>query len=336
MSYEPFECIDAGTEYCPCHLAETGDCILCSQLQGCKCCDCPHWKGTCIYQEFVWNNYKAKAGRKYYSCKIINKVHIEENLLLLEVEAPAYIVSNLVYPGSFVFVRHPHCEQCFDSPISIMDTDKEKNTFTIAIEIKGIKTKTVDLLNQNDNLLVKGPFWNGILGLRHVYRCKNSTCVLIARGIGQAPMIPVLKKLYANGNKIITIVDKARNENTFIDKYLEKYNCEVLHCNTFVLGKTTIEFKELLIDLLLKEDATLVHCDGADILNYQVMKIVEKVNESKVDAPKIEYACCNNAKMCCGEGVCGCCTRKNNDHKLRRLCKEQTDPKFVLEGRRLF
>ncbi|NFG18899.1 sulfide/dihydroorotate dehydrogenase-like FAD/NAD-binding protein, partial [Clostridium botulinum] len=49
MEYEIKDCIDAGSEYCPCHLAETGDCILCSQLSGKKFCDCINWKGVCIY-----------------------------------------------------------------------------------------------------------------------------------------------------------------------------------------------------------------------------------------------------------------------------------------------
>lgn len=73
MEYEIKDCIDAGSEYCPCHLAETGDCILCSQLSGKKFCDCINWKGVCIYQEFIWNGKKAKEERETYLGKIIKK-----------------------------------------------------------------------------------------------------------------------------------------------------------------------------------------------------------------------------------------------------------------------
>ena len=83
-------------------------------------------------------------------------------------------------------------------------------------------------------------------------------------------------------------------------------------------------------DLISNNDIKLVHCDAADVLNYELMKAVEDMDKN------IKYSCCNNAKMCCGEGICGCCTRKNNDRKLRRLCKMQTEPKYVLEGRRIF
>ena len=56
-------CIDCGTEFCPCKLAETGECILCSQLQGEHFCDCLNWNGVCIYQELYNNGMKAKKGR---------------------------------------------------------------------------------------------------------------------------------------------------------------------------------------------------------------------------------------------------------------------------------
>jgi len=60
------------------------------------------------------------------------------------------------------------------------------------------------------------------------------------------------------------------------------------------------------------------------------MKIIEGHDKN------IKFSCCNNEKMCCGEGVCGACTIMNNDEKLRRLCKIQTEPKHILEGRRMF
>mgnify|MGYP000921887947 CR=1 FL=1 len=55
MIKERMDCIDCGTEYCPCHLAESGECIMCSQLQGECFCDCVNWKGVCVYQE-LFNN----------------------------------------------------------------------------------------------------------------------------------------------------------------------------------------------------------------------------------------------------------------------------------------
>lgn len=331
MSYEPYNCIDCGSEYCPCHLAESGNCILCSHLDGKDFCDCRNWNGVCIYQEFVENNYRAKPGRKYNSFKIVYKEKIEDRILTFKIKASDKLISDLVNPGSFVFIRRPDCESTFDTPICVMDCDTKNETITLAMEIKGVKTKALDDLEVGQNILVKGPFWNGILGLKSVLETKNKVCLLIARGIGQAPMVPVIERLKQNGNKLIVIIDKKPFENIFINPILEKHDCSVLECTTLLQGGIlSEECRKLLWEILSKEDISLVHCDGADILNYQIMKIVEAFNR------EIHFSCCNNEKMCCGEGVCGCCTIMNNDEKLRRLCKMQTDPKYIFEGRRLF
>ncbi len=106
MEYEIKDCIDAGSEYCPCHLAETGDCILCSQLSGKKFCDCINWKGVCIYQEFMWNGKKAKEERETYLGKILEKKNIENKTMVLTIALSHKLCQQLVYPGSFVFLRN--------------------------------------------------------------------------------------------------------------------------------------------------------------------------------------------------------------------------------------
>ncbi|MEG0774814.1 sulfide/dihydroorotate dehydrogenase-like FAD/NAD-binding protein [Clostridium sp.] len=331
MSYEPYNCIDCGSEYCPCHLAESGNCIQCSHLDGKDFCDCCNWNGVCIYQEFVQNNYSAKPGRKYHSCKILSKEKIEDGILILKIKVSDQLVSELVNPGAFVFVRRPDSNATFDTPICIMDANTDEEVLTLAIELKGLKTKSLDALSVGESLLVKGPFWNGILGLKSVLEIKNKVCLLIARGIGQAPMVPVMERLKQNGNKIIVIIDKNPFKKIFVSPALERCADEILECTTLLTGGIISEkCRKLLWETLSKEDISLVHCDSADILSYQIMKFVAAFDKN------IHFSCCNNEKMCCGEGICGCCTIMNNDEKLRRLCKMQTEPKYVFEGRRLF
>lgn len=329
MSYEPYTCIDCGSEFCPCHLAESGNCILCSHLDGKDFCDCCNWNGVCIYHEFVTNNFESKPGRKYQKCNVVSKKIIDDKLLILKIAASEKLVSELVNPGSFVFLRKEDTESTYNTPVSVMENDPINDTLTFAIEIKGLKTKELSKINENESLLVKGPFWNGILGLNPIMECKNKICLLIARGIGQAPLLPVMEKLKHNNNKLIVMIDKAPFENIFIKEELDKYADEVIECKTIIDGGLLSgKFKKSLEHVLMEHDFKIVHCDAADILNYQVMRIVEAHNKD------IKFSCCNNEKMCCGEGVCGCCTITNNDDKLRRLCKLQADPKYILEGRR--
>ncbi|ENK1242045.1 sulfide/dihydroorotate dehydrogenase-like FAD/NAD-binding protein [Clostridium sporogenes] len=326
MEYEIKDCIDAGSEYCPCHLAETGDCILCSQLSGKKFCDCINWKGVCIYQEFMWNGKKAKEERETYLGKILEKNNIEDKTIVLTIALSHRLCQQLVYPGSFVFLRNKDDFGFYDAPISIMDANTEENIIKVAIEIRGVKTKTIADLDENDDILVRGPFWNGVLGLKNVYRAKNGTSILISRGIGQAPLVPVMKKLNSNGNKIIAIIDNSGYENILIKDYLKLYNAEVIELNTLKAGELTDDLKNKLKEILDKEDINIIHCSSQDIIIY---KLVEFLDD------KVPISSSNNAKMCCGEGVCGTCTVRYKGHIVKRLCKIQTEPKYVFRERRL-
>ncbi|MDP4144847.1 MAG: sulfide/dihydroorotate dehydrogenase-like FAD/NAD-binding protein [Bacillota bacterium] len=310
---------------CPCHLAETGDCILCSQLSGKNFCDCVNWKGVCIYQEYFWNGCKAKDTRTSYLCRIISKENVEENVIILTLLAKHKLVQDLNCPGGFIFMRNPKSDQFFDAPISIMEADIEENTLTLAIELKGVKTKNIDKLQEDDNVLIRGPYWNGVLGLKNVTSTKDSTAILVARGIGQAPMIPVMKKLYSQGNKIIAIIDKGSYKNLFINDYLEMCNAITHEINMLNGGDLSEEFIKFLTGLTDSEKPEIIHCAGPDILISKVMNFVK---------PGIKFSCCNNAKMCCGEGVCGTCSVRYKGHKVKKLCKVQIDPEYIFKDRR--
>ncbi|MHB8035966.1 oxidoreductase [Clostridium botulinum] len=300
--------------------------MLCSQLSGKKFCDCINWKGVCIYQEFIWNGKKAKEERETYLGKIIKKDNIEDKTIVLTISLSHKLCQQLVYPGSFVFLRNKNDSGFYDAPISIMDVDTEENFIKVAIEIRGVKTKTIASLNKNDDILVRGPFWNGVLGLKNVYMTKNGASLLISRGIGQAPLVPVMKKLYSNGNKIIAIIDNSGYENILIKDYLELYNVEVIELNTLKAGELTEELKDKLKEILDKEDINIIHCSAQDIIIYKLIEFLDG---------KVPISSSNNAKMCCGEGVCGTCTVRYKGHIVKRLCKVQTEPKYVFRERRL-
>lgn len=326
MNYEIIDCIDAGTEFCPCHLAESNECLLCSQLQGKEFCDCKNWKGTCIFQEFEWNKNKAQEGRRYFDGIIVEKQYIRHDVILLKINTEHYLCKNLLKPGSFIFLRNPDSNSYFDTPISIMECNLKENTITIVIEVEGVKTKKIDLLGINDRLLLKGPYWNGIFGIKHIYNCKKKNVLIVARGIGQAPIVPLLKKLKNNGNKITLLIDKGKYENIFISKYVKDYEVDLIPLCTLKKGKLTNELKEKVEDLIISEEINHIHCAGPDILIKEIITFIDK---------KISISSCNNAKMCCGEGVCGACTTRFEGQVVKRLCKLQTDPEYIFEGRRL-
>lgn len=325
MDYEIKDCIDSGSKYCPCHLAETGDCILCSHLNNTTFCDCKNWRGTCIYKEFINNGYKAKEERETHSCKIAKKLKFGNDLIILDVEVNKALVESLVNPGSYVFVRNPKSNSFYDAPISVMKSDTSKDIITLSIEIKGIKTKSIDELKENETILIRGPFWNGVLGLKNIKDLKDKKTLLICRGIGYAPMIPVIKRLYSNGNEINLLLDSANIDKEEIIRTIDTYNVKPIELNTIENGKLSASLKDSINEILSKNEISLVHIAGPDILISEVINYI---------GDKYKFSCCNNAKMCCGEGICGTCSVRYKGHVVKKLCKVQVDPKYIFEGRR--
>lgn len=321
------KCIDSGSEYCPCNLALCGECLLCSQLKGEKFCDCCNWNGVCIYQEFISNNSMPKEGRKTYKSKILKKIFIEENLLELELEITHGLANSLINPGSFIFILDED-KNFYDIPISVMETDKEKNTIKILIEIKGIKTKRILNSLDKDEIKIKAPYWNGIFGVDNIMNLKDSKAIIIAKSIGIAPIVPVIRKLKQNNNEIMVYVDTNDTKYNFLESVIEKYDCNLSKITIMNNGNLTEEMKYILKDQI-KNNISLIYTAGADILTKLTIDFVDKEATRK-----IKLSCCNNFKMCCGEGICGACTIRYKGGVVRRYCKEQVEPRELFEGRR--
>ena len=327
MIKESIDCIDAGTEYCPCKLAEHGQCLICSQCQGKVFCDCLNWKGVCIYQELYNNANKAKEGRKTYNCNVTEVVNYEDSLIIIKFKALHKLALDLVKPGSYIFIRTDE-NTYFDIPISIMNSDIENDIIEIAVEIRGIKTKKLLSIKTNENIVIRGPYWNGVFGIKNILDQKDSKALVLARGIGLAPMMPVIRKLILQNNKVQLVIDKNPFEINFASELLNKYNINIFENSLFDKG-TLSDHAKVIIKDSLKDGIKYIHIAGADILTYSVINYL-----NDIDRNDISLSCCNNFKMCCGEGICGACTSRFSGHRVKRFCKEQADPRSIFEGRR--
>lgn len=327
MVKEAIDCIDAGTEYCPCKLAEYGQCLICSQCQGEEFCDCLNWKGVCIYQEFYNNGNVAKDGRKTYECVVEDIINYDNKLIMIKFKAIHKLVLDLVKPGSYIFIRTDG-NAYFDIPISIMNCDVEEDIITIAIEIRGIKTAKLLNIKAKDNIVIRGPYWNGVFGIKNILAQRQAKALILARGIGLAPMLPVIRKLISQDNEVQVVIDKNPFEVNFAEEFLIKYNVKVTENSLLDKGNLSDHAKVIIKDAL-NEGTSYIHVGGADILTYNVINYLDEI-----DRNDISLSCCNNFKMCCGEGICGACTARYSGHRVKRFCKEQADPRVIFEGRR--
>ncbi|AWK52270.1 hypothetical protein DIC82_15250 [Clostridium beijerinckii] len=327
MIKESIDCIDAGTEYCPCKLAESGECLICSQCQGECFCDCLNWKGVCIYQELYNNGNKAKDGRKTYDCIVEDVTKYSNNMIMIKFKSPHKLVLDLVKPGSYIFVRTDE-NKYFDIPISIMNSDIENDIITIAVEMRGIKTNRLLNTKINNNIVIRGPYWNGVFGVKTILAQKETKALVLARGIGLAPMMPVIRKLVSQNNELEVVIDKSPFEVNFASEFLDEYKIKISENSLLDQGKLSDHAKVIIKDAL-NDGTKYIHVAGADILTYCVIDYLNDINRNDVS-----LSCCNNFKMCCGEGICGACTSRFSGHRVKRFCKEQADPRSIFEGRR--
>lgn len=326
--YKYVDCIDSGTEFCPCMLAEKGECIICSQLHGKFFCDCLDWKGICIYQEFIWNNKKCKKTRQYHNYLIEDKHYIREDLLQLDIKVSRYLARELNNLGAFVFLKAPGAPDSFSTPVSIMLSDTIRNIIKVIIKVYGVKTKA--LCECEKEIMVKGPYWNGIQGQRFLSSQKNSNILIIARGVAAAPGVMAAKRLVKKGNQVYVLLDRGRSIENFSKRYYEALGCIVQDTslcdrNGYITPSGEKEIHSLIEKLPFKS----VLCAGSDDFYEKVISIINGIN------PSINFATVNNSTMCCGEGICGSCLMKGSRNRQIKSCKQQYNPMeiFLKEGK---
>ena len=305
-----YKCVDAGSEYCPCILAENLECISCSLLQGKDTCDCScSWNGVCILNEFNFNNKKVNKERKTYEGHVTQINSLNSNVFMLKIKTKRELVKNLNRSGSYVFIRGVGKENKFDVPMSVLDIEGDEY-FYIAYKNKGIKTKSLEGVK---DLYIKGPYWNGIQGINYLKVVKNSNCLVIARGIGQSSIVLPIREMIRNSNKVFLFLDNG-NENL---EYVLDFLKEDLNIVKGDLYEDINKIKELIIENKIK----LLFTSGSDLVHKHIIKAIRDIDEN------MYYMSSNNNTICCGEGICGSCIRRLETGEKVKMCKSQVNPK---------
>lgn len=313
-------CSDINSQYCPCLLAETNHCVFCTKLQGTNTCEC-NWNGICIMYEKHWkekmkNNKTGSSVRLAYESSVLSKKQVGAQTYLFEILTDQVLADKLNAIGSFVFLRRMNDIESFHFPVGVVKIVDNK----ISVIVEGIGAKSQRFLsNIDDNLMIKGPYFNGILGKPWIDNIMDGKILLVAGGIGQAPALPIIKKLMENKNTITAIVAPGKVGNVFIGDLLEK-NDVLLHT---VTSLRKVGFP-MLRELLMENNDVIVSA-GPD---GQHSAIIRLMNELGVNIPMVAT---NNATMCCGEGICGSCHKLIQDNKIVKMCKAQTEYKTIMQ-----
>ncbi|MCR4430667.1 MAG: sulfide/dihydroorotate dehydrogenase-like FAD/NAD-binding protein [Tepidanaerobacteraceae bacterium] len=312
-----YYCIDAGSQYCPCYLAKTDNCLICSILQGKEYCDCK-WQGICVYQEYIWANGKIEE-RKSLCVTIAEKKYINDRLFTLTIEIPSdSLIRAYNQPGAFAFLRPANFLEYYDVPLCVMDVDESKKHLTFAINIIGPKSKALAI--SENAILIRGPYWNGLFGLKHIKSSYNKNWIVIGRGIGQASLLPVVKNLLRGNNRITVLLDPGNLKVNLVEKEINKLGIEF---QVFDLNSSFHKIR--LKEIIEKSETDFIYSCGSDAQHKFIQNVLNKVGY------KIPLVISNNYQLCCGEGICGSC-ESMIDGELIHLCKIQLGSEQVLGG----
>lgn len=308
-------CADAGGKYCPCHLAYSGDCIKCSLIRGEKTCECK-WQGVCIYNEKQHNKIVPVEERKDELCEIIESKEIEDKIYLIKIRIPSYLTKYLSEPGAYVFLKDPNRESIyFNAPISVMDVDEENNILEVVVVPRGIKTKP--LVNA-DKVIMKATYFNGIFGLKEIKSNQSDRCVVILDGLSQVNSINVIRRLIRNNNEVEVFINEDGKRLEMIEEKIKNMGINI---NIFNLN----EKREILENYIKNNKVSFVYSCGLIYFNKYILQLVDKIDEN------IKFAIPNNNLICCGEGICGACTIRLNNCRIK-TCKAQMNGREFLSN----
>jgi len=309
-------CIDVNTSYCPCFLAQTNHCFVCSHLKGGILCDC-NWTGSCILYEKHWQrktNSCREPGatiRREIEADINIIQQISNNAYLVEIKVGLQLAQELKKIGSFVFLRCLEDPDFYLFPVGVMKV--ENDCIQVVIETIGPKSSKI-FANDIKKIYVRGPYYNGVFGQPWIDNIKCGKIIVIAGGMGQAPALPIIEYLSINNNNITAVLAPGKLGKVFIANKLLNMSIEV-----YAVASLRREGMPLVRQLFQSANTSpeLVVSAGSDEQHYGVIAAMQA---AEVNIP---MAATNNATMCCGEGICGSCEKETKSGQRIRACKVQ-------------
>lgn len=361
MTYFNPICADVGTRNCPCPLAETGDCLVCSRLSGARECSC-RWAGVCVYNEYMQNGSMVRTKRKARSTEILQRLRQGDDLLMLQLRVPRGFALEASRPGSFLFLKPPGAPEMTSVPVSVMAADVEHESLWAILKIISAKTKA--LAACEDFLEMRGIYRSGLLGkgvagmldLHDPGISVRKRWLILTKGVGFAPAVNLIR--WAAGRVDIHVI--ADPEKVGDDVIRQQFRAWRPEGHRSEGGRFRLEFQSLA--KLLEQPAAAspleqpaaasplqqtdsiapappapaLHTSGSHDpdLNAPCLQQTDydrifllasdyyiKRLSAVMKIPPDKLVFCNNFHLCCGEGICGACGHVDAEGNLRKMCK---------------
>lgn len=239
--------------------------------------------------------------------RIINQKKIGPRHFLLTLFSEN--IAKTATPGQFVTLKvtEDH-EPLLRRPLSIHTTDPSKHQFEILYDVVGHGTEILSKKLHGEKLQVLGPLGNG-------FRMEKETNLLVAGGMGIAPLKFLANDLKKQGKKVTTLIGGSSKDCVMCEMELRQV-CSAVEISTDdgTCGKKGL-VTELIPPLLSKLDVknTVIYSCGPEPMLKEVARIARE--------NKIECQVSMEAFMACGIGAClGCAIETKQGYKM--VCKD--------------
>jgi ferredoxin/flavodoxin---NADP+ reductase len=143
---------------------------------------------------------------------ILEKRELAPKIFELVIDSPR--IARKARPGQFVVVMADESGERI--PLTIADFDRDQGSVTLVVMVVGASSKKLCMLQSGDPLFALiGP-----LGTASEIE-KLDTVVMIAGGVGAAPIYPIARAFHESGSRVITIQGARTKDLLFWTKRLE-------------------------------------------------------------------------------------------------------------------
>lgn len=252
---------------------------------------------------------------KQVAAKIIRKEKVAQDIFKLTLFSP--LIAKEGKPGNFVHIRVSQTEfPLLRRAFSLHKTNPHKGEFELLFKVVGPGTKILSEKKAGEQLDLIGP-----LGNRFSFPLGNQKVMLVAGGMGLAPLWFLLKKILEKKNfkkDNIIFFQGAKNKKEIL------YSKELKFLGIKHLISTedgSLGYKGLITDLLVKEvrikDKVKIYACGPSGMMKFISDISRKAN--------LDCQLSLEAHMPCGVGACAGCVvkaKKNKDFEYNRICSD--------------
>lgn len=195
-------------------------------------------------------------------------------------------------PGQFICLYPENQSTLLPRPISICETDPDKNRLRVVYRIAGTGTKEFSAYHSGKKIAILGTLGNGF----PTEKAADRKCLLMGGGIGIPPMLQLAKTLYKQGGCETAIIAGYRDSNTFLKEDLLKYG-EVY----FATEDGSVGSRGNVMDAIRENDIK-----GDIIFACGPMPMLRAIKQY-AEANSMEAYISLEERMACGIGAClGC------------------------------